>query len=146
MVAIQHRRGDRRVVAGGVTPDLQITLLQHILGQRPVSQDAQGDAQQLGVREAVEACEGGFVAARDFREELQRTVLPSCCPVVACGVAFTMVSPARLSSDPAAPGHPALEGPYVANTDCRRKKFRRRRIGDDFLAPGGPASFETPAR
>ena len=30
-----------------------------------------------------------------------------------------------------------MEGPYSANTECRPKKFRRRRIGDDFLTSGG---------
>jgi len=28
-----------------------------------------------------------------------------------------------------------LEGPYVANTECQRKKFRRPYTGYDFLAP-----------
>jgi hypothetical protein len=55
-----------------MTPDLQIALLQDVLGQRPISQDAQGDAQQLGVGQAIEPCEGGFVAARDVREQLQK--------------------------------------------------------------------------
>ncbi len=39
-----------------------------------------------------------------------------------------------------------MEGPYVANTECRRKKFRQRHTSDDFLAGRLTARFETPAR
>ena len=121
-----HRRGDRGIVARGMAPDLEIAFLQHVLGQRPVPQDAQRDAEQLGMGQAVKPCEGGFVALRDLLEQLQEDVLRSCCPVMLCGVAFTMFSPARFVVGSRRPRHgPASENPYAANTECRAKKFRR---------------------
>jgi hypothetical protein len=98
------------------------------------------------VREAIEPCESGFVAARDFREQLQK----NRSAVLLSGRALQRrvhhgIPSSIVFGTQAAPGHPALEGPYPANTECRPKKFRRRRIGDDFLTSGGPTSFETPA-
>jgi hypothetical protein len=97
------------------------------------------------MRQAVKPCEGGFVAAGDFREQLQEDRSAVQLPGRVLQRRVHHGFP-KLDCRLPRPGHPALEGPYFANTDDRPKKFRKRHIDDDFLASGGPPSFETPAR